>query len=152
MLEEPTISYLTIFQNCTFVIKMCTNILYVSCRRRHFGGCAPGGFCLVWFYGVEGTPRWVGASGLHGTGERPGDLELVCNEAVQSRGRGPRIHKKNWYFFQRNYDTKKDTSSSFTSGHEDAGKREGGEINHKHRQHHCSTFYYLVYEYSYAQQ
>ena len=46
--------------------------------------------------GVEDTPRWVGASVLHGTEwQTLGDLELVCNEneAVPlSRGRGPGIH------------------------------------------------------------
>ena len=43
---------------------------------------------------VEDTPRWVGASGLHGTEwGTSGDLELACNEAVRSRGRGPGIHR-----------------------------------------------------------
>ena len=39
---------------------------------------------------VEETLRWVGTSGLHGTeclNKTLGDLELVCNEAVPSRGR-----------------------------------------------------------------
>ena len=38
----------------------------------------------MWVSGVEDTPRWVGTSRLDGT-ERgtSGDLELVCNEAVQ---------------------------------------------------------------------
>ena len=43
--------------------------------------------------GVEDTPRWVRTSGQHGTESgTSGDLELVCNEAVLSRGRGPDIH------------------------------------------------------------
>lgn len=46
-------------------------------------------------YGVEGPPRWIVASGLDGTGWRAsGDLKLVCNEAVQSRGREPGIHDR----------------------------------------------------------
>ena len=36
----------------------------------------------------------VGASDLHGMEwGTSGDLELVCNEAVQSRGRGPGFHE-----------------------------------------------------------
>ena len=43
---------------------------------------------------VEDTPSWVGISGQHGT-ESWGicdNLELVCIEAVLSRGREPGIH------------------------------------------------------------
>ena len=54
---------------------------------------APGELCLLGGCGVENTPRWVSASGLPGTGRRTsGDLELVCNEAVQSWGRRPGKH------------------------------------------------------------
>ena len=40
--------------------------------------------------GVEDAPRWVGVSGFHGAESwgTSGDLELVCNEAMLSRGRG----------------------------------------------------------------
>ena len=42
--------------------------------------------------GVEGTPRWLGPSGQHGTeSETSGDLEHVRNVAVLSRGRAPDI-------------------------------------------------------------
>ena len=39
--------------------------------------------------GVDDPPRWVGVSGFHGTESRTSNgLELVCIEAVQSRGSG----------------------------------------------------------------
>ena len=43
---------------------------------------------------MEDTSRWLGISGQHGAEKSgtSGDLELVCNEAVLSRGRGPGIH------------------------------------------------------------
>ena len=54
---------------------------------------------------VECTPKWVGTSGLHGTGWKTlgvTELERVCNdnEAVPSRGRGrPGIHTLRLFFF-----------------------------------------------------
>lgn len=47
------------------------------------------------FYCVEDTPTWVGAPGLHRTEwlNLGYDLELLCIEAVQYRGRGPVIHR-----------------------------------------------------------
>ena len=56
----------------------------------HHGGAEPRAGSLLCCCGVEDTPRWVvGASRLHGTEWRAsGDLELVCNEAVPSRGKG----------------------------------------------------------------
>ena len=51
-------------------------------------GAEPRAGSLLCDCGVEDTPRYVGASGLH---ETSGDLESVCNEAVQSRG------KEAWY-------------------------------------------------------
>ena len=48
--------------------------------------------------GVEDTPRWVGASSLHptrnGVTDLGRDLELVYNEGVLSRGKGPGVHKE----------------------------------------------------------
>ena len=42
---------------------------------------------------MKDTPRWVGTSGQHGTeSSTSGDLELMCYEAVLSRGRGPGVH------------------------------------------------------------
>lgn len=47
------------------------------------------GLSLLCGYGVEGTPRRIGASGVHGTELRTScDLEFVCIEAVLSRGKG----------------------------------------------------------------
>ena len=52
--------------------------------------------------GVGDTTRLVGASGLHGTEwKTSGDLEVVCNEAVQSRGRGPGVHITPLFFLRR---------------------------------------------------
>lgn len=46
---------------------------------------------VIWSTNRRG---WVGTSGLHGTDRQTSgcDLELVCNEAVLSTGRGPDIH------------------------------------------------------------
>lgn len=63
-------------------------------RRRQCGAMSLAGY-LSCEFGVEDTPKWVDASGFHGTEWQTllGDPELLCNEAVLrvSRGRGPGI-------------------------------------------------------------
>ena len=64
-------------------------------RRRQCGADPPGRFSLTCGCGVEYTPRWVGTSGLHTErSDRPWvTLIFAFNEAVESRGRGPGVHK-----------------------------------------------------------
>ena len=49
---------------------------------------------------VEDTPRWVGTSGLHGMDPGTfGDLGIVYNEAVLSRGKGTGIHRSQFLVY-----------------------------------------------------
>ena len=55
---------------------------------------------LLWDSGLGETPRWVDASDLHrAEWQTLGGLEVVCSEAVQSKGRGPGIHTSKNYRF-----------------------------------------------------
>ena len=57
--------------------------------------------------GVENTPKWVGTAGQHGTESRTSsDLEVVCYEAVLSRGRGTGIHTSYQYIRYNRWDVR----------------------------------------------
>ena len=62
-------------------------------------GGAPGRFSLVWLWcgGHTAVSRylWFTRNGV-----TLGDLELVCNEAVLSRRKGPGIYNSNAIYYQ----------------------------------------------------